>query len=74
MADNRVSILAHLPKDLVMPFLQHIRDFDTEFDPLHEDKVVLVYFVEGEMSHEEFRDMCRSIYPPIEGDIAYMQL
>ena len=73
MNPNRVSIMAQLPKDLVIPFLQHMRDFDTQHDPLHEDKVLLIYFVEGEMSHEEFRIMCASLKPPIEGDIGYIQ-
>ena len=74
MPDSRVTIHARIPKDLILPFLQHMRDFDIAHDPLHQDKVVLLYFVESTMSDEEFHAMIHDVNPPIGGPVAYFPL
>ena len=48
----KITLSVTLPDDLAQEFLQAIRDFDTKYDPNHEDKIIVQMLGVGNQTAE----------------------
>jgi hypothetical protein len=66
---TRVTLEIKLPDELLQPLLQHVRDFDTKYDPEHESLIHLAIGVEApEIPAATIQGIFRSIRPPFENE------
>lgn len=62
----KITLSITLPDDLAQKFMQHIRDFDTKYDPHHEDKVLIQMLGVGDQTAEQMEEFFGTIRPRLE--------
>jgi hypothetical protein len=63
----KVNIEVSLPDGMLQDFLQHLRDFDTQHDPLRQSLIHIAIGIEAaNMTASEIEHIFKRIRPPFE--------
>ena len=62
----KITLSVTLPDDLAQEFLQAIREFDTKYDPNHENKIVVQMLAESKQTAEQMEAVFGALRPRME--------
>ena len=62
----KITLSVEMPDGLLQEFMQTIRNFDTKYDPEHEDKIVVHMLTQSGHTLEELKTVLSGVHPQMK--------